>query len=59
MRAAAIFQLSWPSDRIGTIRKATKVPITVATVKWKNEVAKNHRKLEHKKDRKKMKIYRA
>jgi hypothetical protein len=52
MRAEAIFQLSWPSDRIGTIRKATKVPIIVATVKWKNEVTKNQRKLEHKKTEK-------
>lgn len=32
IRAAAIFQLSWPSDRIGTIRYATVVPIVVATV---------------------------
>uniref|UniRef100_A0A0A9DYC3 Uncharacterized protein n=1 Tax=Arundo donax TaxID=35708 RepID=A0A0A9DYC3_ARUDO len=31
MRAAAIFQLSCPSDRIGTSRNATTVPITVAT----------------------------
>jgi len=52
MRAEAIFQLSWPSDRIGTIRQATKVPIIVATVKWKNEVTKNQRKLEHKKTEK-------
>lgn len=33
MRAAAIFQLSWPSDRIGTSRYATTVPTVVATVK--------------------------
>jgi hypothetical protein len=33
MRAAAIFQLSFPSDRMGTSRKATTVPIVVATAK--------------------------
>lgn len=31
MRAAAIFQLSGPSDLIGTMRNATTVPIIVAT----------------------------
>jgi hypothetical protein len=32
MSAAAIFQLSWPSDRIGNKTYATVVPSTLATV---------------------------
>lgn len=44
MRAAAIFQLSSPSDRIGTNRKATTVPIIVATViQIERQVIKDHK----------------
>ena len=41
MSAAAIFQLSWPSDRIGTNTYATTVPTVVAIIIWTKQKANN------------------